>query len=81
MATYFQIAKYFNLTKLAKLALSYIERCFTIFCETHNFLKLDYASVAKVLASSNLRLDSELEALKAADEWVSYNYDERMKFG
>ena len=80
VATYYQIAKYFNFTELSKLALRYIERCFTVVCETHNFLELDYTLFAKVLGSSNLRLDSELEALKAADGWVSYNYDERWKF-
>ena len=80
-AAHFRIARCFNFTKLATLALCYIERCFAIVCETHNFLELDYTSVAKLLSSFNLRLDSELEALEAADDWVSYNYDERSKFG
>ena len=80
VATFYQIAKYFNLTKLSKLALCYTERCFTVVCETQNYLELDYTSVANILSSSNLQLDSELEALKAADDWVRYNYDERSKF-
>ena len=77
VTTYYQIAKYFNLTQLSKQALCYIEQCFTTVFETHNFLELNYILVAKVLASSNLHLDSELEVLKAVDYWVNYSYYER----
>ena len=80
VATYYQIATFFNLTDIIKLALSYIERCFTIVCETKNFLELDFNMVAKILASSELRIDSELEVLDAAENWVKYNCEERRKF-
>ena len=80
VATYFQIWKYFNFTEFAKLALCYIERCFTIVCETNNFLELDFTLIAKIFASSELRIDSELEVMNAAKAWLRYNYETRSEF-
>ena len=80
IAMYYQIAKLFNCTQLNKLASSYVERCFTIVCETPNFLELDFIMVSKILGSSELRLDSELEVLDAAESWVGYDYEGRSKF-
>ena len=80
VAKLYQIAILFSSTELAKLTLCYIERCFTSVCETNNFLMLDYTIVANILASSELHIDSEVQVLNAADEWVSHNNKERSKF-
>ena len=80
VATFYQVAKKFNFAELAKTTLCYIERCFAIACETKNFLQLDFTTVAKILASSELHIDSELQVLNAADKWVRYHYKERSKF-
>ena len=80
VATYFQIAKYFNFTKLSKLALCYIERCFTVFAGAPTFLELMFSSIAKILASSELNLDSELQIYYAADAWLNHNITERRKY-
>ena len=79
VATYYQIAKLFRFSELVKLALSYIERFFTTVCETDNFYKLDFNMVTNILANSELRIDSELEVLYAAENWVKYNDEERSK--
>ena len=79
VATYHQTGKLFNSTELAELTLCYIERCFTTVCETKNFLELDFNLIENILGSSELRIDSELEVLNAADEWVQYNYKARNK--
>ena len=76
---YCQIAKLFNFTELLKHNLCYIERCFTVVCETRNFIELDFTLVAKILASSELCIDSELEVFQAAEKWVNYDYEERSK--
>ena len=77
---FYHLAKIFNLTKFSKTALTYIERCITMVVESNNFVELDYALVAKILASSGLNFDTEIEVFKAADKWLSYNIEERSMF-
>ena len=48
--------------------------------ESNNFLELDYSLVGKILASSELNIDTENEVFKAADKWLSRNIEERSKF-
>ena len=80
VATYYQIASCFSLKKLRTKACCYIKRLFTLVCETLNFLELDYTQVAQIISSSELRIDSELEVLDAADNWVKYDYLNRKKY-
>ena len=61
VAAYYQIAKFYNFTELANLALCYIERCFATVCETDNFLQLDFVHVAQLLSSTKLHIDSEIQ--------------------
>ena len=79
-AKVYQIAKHFIFTDLTKLSLSYIERCFTMVCKTNDFLELDYTTVKKIVASSELRVSSELEVWKAAVYYVNHNYGKRKMF-
>ena len=58
---FYTISKIFNLPTVAKQSWSHIERCFTILAETKNFLELGYIVVAKIFASSELQITSELE--------------------
>ena len=80
VATYYGISKLFSLTKLVKFALCYIYRCFSNVYDSHSFSELGFTIVAKILASSELCIDSELEALDAAKCWVIYDYAERSMF-
>ena len=80
VSTFYQIAKVYNLTSLARLSLSYIERCFPMVVETKNFLELQFNLVANILASSELSVHSELEIFNAVNEWMRHNFDNRGKF-
>ena len=77
---FYQLAKLYNLSRLAKEAFTYIERCFTMVVETPDFLELDYTSISTILSSSGLLITSELEVYGANDIWLSYNIVERSKF-
>ena len=80
VAFFYQIAKIFNLSKLHKAALSYIERCFTMLVETQNFLELDFNFVSNILTSSELSITSEGEVYCAAENWLIYSIKERSQF-
>ena len=60
--------------------MNYVERCFTMIADNENFLQLDFALVQKILLSSKLHITSELEVFYAANNWISYNIEERSKF-
>ena len=80
VATYGTIAKLFALKNLSQFSLCLIERCFTMFIDSHDFYELDYNFVAKILSSSELNIDSELQVFNAADSWLKYDFIERAKF-
>ena len=61
VAAYFSLANVFHLPKLAEFTLRYIERCFPMIVETTGFLQIDHAHVSKLLASSEVRVSSEIE--------------------
>ena len=72
-----------NISKLPSLNLfkkMYLERWFTAFVETECFLRLDYASVHKLLSSSKLRITSEVQVFNAADAWVRYDIETRKQY-
>ena len=75
----YKISKMFNLKSVAKQSWSHIESCFTILAETKNFLELEYILVAKVFASSELHITSELEIYNSVKAWLNYNVGERKK--
>ena len=70
----------FKLSSLRNILLPCIERCFPIVAESNNFLELDFIHVAKIILSSDLNTDSELQVLRAADGWLSHNITERSKY-
>ena len=80
VVTFYQIACVFNFSELVKLSLCYIERCFPIVCKMNNFENLSFALIAKVTSSSELNIDSEKEVINAINNWISYDFEERIKF-
>ena len=48
--------------------------------DTKSFLELDFFIVSKILASSSLQIDSEVEVYNAANNWLNHNSEERSKF-
>ena len=77
---YYSYAVYFGFKNYSKMLLKYIERCFTVVVETHSFLELDNETLAGILSSSELCVDSEMEVLDAADVWISQDVENRGKF-
>ena len=80
VAAYHKFAKTFKLVNFTKATLRYIERCFTRIADTQNFLELDFTFIKFFFSSSNLKVDSEIEVIEAADAWVRYNSKERVGF-
>ena len=77
---FLKLSTVFNLQSIAQETFKIIERCFISVVETKNFLKLNAKLVEKIFLSSELFIDSELEVLKAAGDWISFNEHERTKF-
>ena len=76
----YQFVNLFNLPSLHKTTLRFIERCFTIVCDTVSFLELNYSSISKILASSSLLITSEVEVFNIAERWLNHNIKERSKY-
>ena len=74
---YLKLASIFNLARIARALLSYIERCFTMVVKSKTFLQIDYDLVKRILSSSRLEITSELEVFDAADEWIRHSQEER----
>ena len=62
-ASVYQFVNLFNLPSLQNLTLSYIERCFTIVSDNESFLELEYNSISKILATSEVIKSSELASI------------------
>ena len=75
----YQISHVFKFSNTRKPPILFIERCFPIICESQKFLDLDYKYVAKILSSSYLNIDSELEVFNAVVSWLG-NSKERNKY-
>ena len=80
VATNHQFSKMFKLSSLYKYTSNYIERCFAMVVDTHNFLELEYTLIAKIMTSSELHITSEVEVYNAVDRWLKYSIAERSKF-
>ena len=70
----------FNLSTSIKDSMRFIERCFPMFADSNNFLELGIICVRKILLSSELNIDSELQVFKATDSWLSYDIIQRSKY-
>ena len=71
---------YYKIDTVSASLLKYIERCFPMLVESKDFLHLDFSVVAKILRSSELNVDSEVEVVKAANDWFQHNIVARGKF-
>ena len=78
-ALFYQLSRLLNLPRLSKFSLIFIERFFPMVVESRSFLELDYACVKNILLSSELHIDSELEAFNAAVAWLRHKAVERSK--
>ena len=67
----------FKLSVLSKVSMSFIEIYFSMTADSDNFLELDCISIRKILSSSGLNIDSELQVFNAADSWLSHDITKR----
>ena len=65
-------SKIFKLSSLTNASMNLIERCFSMIASCNNLIELDFVSLIKILSSSELKIDSELEVLNAADSWLTH---------
>ena len=77
---FYEFSKLFKLRSFEKTSYSFMQCYFATVVDTQNFLELDYTSISKILASSNLNTDSELEVFFAAEKWLCHNIRERREF-
>ena len=80
VVAFYSLAKCYNIETISKSSLLFIERCFPMVVETQNFLHLDFSNLAKILASSELNIHSEVEIFDAAITWLKHNIEERSKY-
>ena len=80
IAEYYQISRQFGLVNIAKSTLDLMKRCFSIVAETNGFKELPFNLVKIILASSSLKIDTEMEVFKAAESWLNFNYKDRRKY-
>ena len=74
------LSKIFKLSNSVKASINLIEQSFSMFAGSDNFLKLEFKYITKILSSSGLNIDSELQVLNAADSWLFHDLSERRKY-
>ena len=75
----YKLLQTFKTLSLPNASVLYIERCFPYIVDCKSFLELDYISLAKILSSNELNIDSELEVYNAIVSWLGHN-KERSKY-
>ena len=79
-ALYYKTSTVFHLPTLTDFSSRYIERFFTTIAASEGFLELDFERVKKLLSSSMLHVDSELEVLNSAERWARHGTGKRGVF-
>ena len=80
VVAFYSLAKCYNLATISESSLLYVQRCFSMVVETQNFLLLDFSNLAKILASSELNIHSEIKIFNAVIAWLKPNIEERSKY-
>ena len=76
---YLFFSQLFRLQETFKTSLRVIERWFTTIADSDDFLELDFKSVAAILNSSELLIDSELQVFNAMNAWLNHKSIGRCK--
>ena len=63
----FQWSKTYELTGLYEPTFRYIERCFNFLTNDKNFLEINFNNIRKILISSQLNVDFELDVYRFAE--------------
>ena len=68
----------FGSSNASKSPLQFIERNFPMFAESTSFLELDFKRIIKILSSSELHIDSEMEVFDAIVSWLGHNKERKV---
>ena len=79
-AIFYYLSKPFNISSLSKISMRVIERCFPMVAESQTFLELKLVHVKNIISSNELNVDSELQVLNAAGDWMSHKLTKRRKY-
>ena len=74
------LSNIFQLSNSIKVSMSFIEQCFPMLAESDNFLEVEFNYSIKILSSSGLNIDSELQVFNAAHSWLSHDIIKRSKY-
>ena len=74
------LSSIFKLSNSNTVSMNLIERCFPMFADSGNFLELGFTFIRKILLSSGLNVDSELQIFNAVDSWLCHSITERSKY-
>ena len=80
VAMIYTLAKLYNMKYFGKVALRLIDSCYFYVVKTKNFLELDFYILLKILSSSSLNTDSEIEISNSLIIWLKHKLNERCKF-
>ena len=78
---FYYLSNVFNNSDSSEVSAGLIERCFPMVAETNNFQELDFITLKKILSSSGLNIDSELQVFNAVDSWLCHDITRRRKYG
>ena len=76
----FASSQIFNSIGLCRQSTLLIHRCFPSVADSLDFLKLDFKFLVKILCSSELSVDSEMQVYTAAKRWLDHAIIERSKY-
>ena len=79
VAAIYNFSHLFNSSNVSKLSLQFIELCFQMLVDSTSFLELEFKLVSKILSSSELNIDSEMEVFNAIVLWLGHN-EEHSKY-
>ena len=79
VAALYNFSQLFSSSNASKPPLQFIERCFQMFVDSSSFLELDLKLISKVLSSSELNIDSEMQVFNAVVSWLGHN-EKRSKY-
>ena len=63
----YRLSSTFDLSNTIIVSMSLIEQCFSMFADSDSFLEIEFKYIRKILSSSELNIDSELQVFNAAD--------------
>ena len=78
VAALYNFSQLYSSSNASKPPLQFIERCFQMFVDCTSFLELDLKLISKILSSSELNIDSEMEVFNAVVSWLEYKKERKI---